>query len=301
MGSDHHDCHSLDSLDLYSIPRTKQGIGIAVVTQALADIISPHSLETASTVTIIIPSMLQLVRTRAPRYSSVHYARTTPKRLSTTIHTTTPPTISNINSKVSQNTSSPLAARILPVKYSDQTWTDLSIIKRKGSAFAPDQGVIPKTDSMLFPSVSGIDLNGKETKFPGHVQAKLKLVCFSFTDYGFNLNKSFKDPFIEKYGASSDAFALEICFVEYGFLKMMQGMFQSNLKKKIPETHYHLTQVTFGGVLDFAKKLELPNKFAGYAFLVDQSNLVRWRGSGLADDNAALMLACAEEILREKS
>jgi ATP10 protein len=186
-----------------------------------------------------------------------------------------------------------------PMKYSDASWTDLSIIKRKGTAFTPDTKLLIQQDSMIFPPVCGINLNGKDTIFPNQIHTKVKLICFSFTDYGFNLNKSYKDSFIDKYANNDQIAVLEICFVEYGFLKMMKGMFQSNLKKKIPDTHHHHTQVTFGGVLDLARKIGLPSKFAGYCFLLDESNLIRWRASGLAEDNLQVLFDATDALLKE--
>lgn len=186
--------------------------------------------------------------------------------------------------------------------FSELKWLDMSIIKRKGKALVTDVQCIPLSEAVIMPSVAGFNLLGESSKYPESTSSsvKAKLVCFSFTEYGFNLNKSFREPFMEAFTDQKDIVAIELCFVEYGFLRMMRGVFASNLKKKIPESHHSLTQIIFGGVLDFAKQLNLPNKFAGYSFLLDSSNRVRWRGSGLASpEELKLMIQCTEELIVE--
>ena len=186
-------------------------------------------------------------------------------------------------------------------QFNPLTWEDLSIIKRQGCAFDADTQLLSTSEPIFFPSVSGHDLNGQPTKFPESVHSKVKLVTFSFNEYGYNLNKSYREPFLEIFEKNKDVQALDICFVEYGFLKLMQGVFASNLKKRVPETQHALTQITFGGTMDFAKKLNVPNKYAGYCYLVDEHNRVRWRGSGLAGDNFQLLLKSTEQLLGKVS
>lgn len=185
--------------------------------------------------------------------------------------------------------------------FNPRTWEDLSVIKRQGSAFEADKQLLSTKEPIFFPSVAGNDLNGHPSKFPESVSSRVKLVAFSFNEYGFSLNKSYLEPFLDKFSAREDVHALEICFVEYGFLKLMQGVFAANLKKRILENRHACTQITFGGTMDFAKKLNVPNKYAGYCYLVDEHNRVRWRGSGAAGDNIHLLLQSTEELLSKIS
>lgn len=94
---------------------------------------------------------------------------------------------------------------------------------------------------------------------------------------------------------------MEICFVEFSFLQMMKGMFASNLKTKIPQSHHALTQVTFGRVMEFATTLKLPSKYTGYCFILDKSNRIRWRACGLAEDKTTFMFSAADALLKEST
>jgi ATP10 protein len=50
----------------------------------------------------------------------------------------------------------------------------------------------------------------------------------------------------------------------------------------------------------FASYLELPNKYTGYAYLLDQQNRVRWRGCGQAEEGEIqAMIKCAELLVEE--
>ena len=56
----------------------------------------------------------------------------------------------------------------------------------------------------------------------------------------------------------------------------------------------------FLGAQNFANALELPNKYTGYAFLLDKDNKVRWRGCGQAEPHELETLyQCTEQLLAE--
>jgi hypothetical protein len=53
--------------------------------------------------------------------------------------------------------------------------------------------------------------------------------------------------------------------------------------------------------MDIATKLLLPNKFTGYAYLIDDLGRVRWRGCGKAEDeDLEALYKCAQELLYEQ-
>ena len=165
-------------------------------------------------------------------------------------------------------------------------WLDVSVIKRRGKVYEADAKLIPVQDDMFkFPSVEGTTLKGADVKFPDSVDAKAKFICFSFKAFGFHLIRSWVEPFIKEFPRVENPSVkmIEISFVEFGFLSLAKNVFISNLKTKVAESQQDLTLVSFGNLMRFASILELPNKYTGYAYLLDSQNRVRWRATGTAN------------------
>lgn len=143
-------------------------------------------------------------------------------------------------------------------------WLDVSIVSRNGRAFDADKALITKSQADTFPALKAYSLDGQSVLIPDHIDAKAKLVVFSFKHYGFSLVRSWIDPFIGKYNASSlpatsassakvpatkaGAVAYEVCFVEYSFLSMAKSVFANNIRSNINPAQVNNTALVFGGV-----------------------------------------------------
>lgn len=153
-------------------------------------------------------------------------------------------------------------------------WLDVSIVSRKGRAFDASKSLISKADADSFPMTKVYALNGQNVTIPDHIDAKAKLVVFSFKHYGFSLVRSWLDPFIAKYNVPqlpadqtpnsaqtketegtkrgitnpTGAVAYEICFVEYSFLSMAKSVFANNIKQNVDPGQVDRTGLVFGNV-----------------------------------------------------
>lgn len=136
-------------------------------------------------------------------------------------------------------------------------WLDVSVVKRKGRAFDADSQLIPAKNAMQFPQIQVSSLNGSTEVLPQVVDADVKLVVFSFKHYGFSLARSWMDPFMTRFptppyppsSSSSSVVAVEICFVEFGFLSMAKNLFASSIKNNIAPSQVDYTFLAFGGVM----------------------------------------------------
>lgn len=217
------------------------------------------------------------------------------------------------------------AAAVLHYKTDTQTlanWLDIGIVARKGRAFSADHDVLDvnSMEAMVFPFLRVSTMDGEDVTLPdalvttiddgeretvaerGAVTSGVKVVCFSFKQYGFGLLRSWMEPLWGKYGhgISASVPTLEICFVEYSFLSMAKGMFVSAIRDKVPESNHPLTTLCFGGVTDFSAHLLLPNKFTGYVIVLDKNNRVRWRACGQAEDEEVQRMFKAIEKLQKE-
>jgi len=182
-------------------------------------------------------------------------------------------------------------------------WLDVSVVKRGGRAhknkygeFAADVELLSREESMKFPHLEMTNLDSEPTVLPLLSPiGEPTLLCFSFRQYGSTLTKSWSAPFLEKTGGR----CVDMFFVEYGFLSFAQGMYIQSLRGQVPAERHADTVVKFGGIKDFAADLLLPNKYSGYAYLVDGEGYVRWRGSGAAREDEIDALVRATRALRD--
>lgn len=185
-------------------------------------------------------------------------------------------------------------------------WLDVSAIKVKGRVQPADTVLLSRNTASRFPTVKVQGLNGIEVTVPGQIEGKVKLVVFSFKDFGFDVSKSWSDPFIRRFlrnnaDATNNPVAIyRICFVEHKFLSILKTVFINNLSKDMTPRDLDSTGLVFGGVMDFAAQLLLPNVYTGYAYLLDSHNQVRWQGCGEAlPEEVETMIKCTEELLGE--
>jgi len=214
---------------------------------------------------------------------------------------------SNVDSAIGGSTKDENMQRYKADKQTAAKWLDIGIVKKKGRAYDANSSLIPIEHSIIFPSVQCTSMDGANRSIPLDLAAdhKVKLVVFSFKHYGFTLVRSWLEPFLQKFPSSevskNKIAAVEICFIEYGFLAMAKTVFINSIKNNIADSQFNHTYLTFGGVTDFASQLSLPNVYTGYAYLLDEQNRVRWHGCGEAtEEEVKTLLTCAQQLVEEQ-
>ena len=143
-------------------------------------------------------------------------------------------------------------------------WLDIGIIQSDGRVFEPDSVLIPAKSAVTFPSVTCTNLNSEDKIYPLEINAKIKLITFSFKQYGANLVKSWYDPFYDHFVIDQDVQVdagnkslaqatrnidvVELCFVEYAFLSFAKTVFVNGLKSHVPPDRHGNVGFCFGGV-----------------------------------------------------
>lgn len=142
-------------------------------------------------------------------------------------------------------------------------WLDLGIVKKNGRAFEPDRHLlsISAVECIPFPSVPCCTLKGLQTCIPPIVPSSssgaasaaaicdVRLVHFSFKEYGYELSRPWVRKFREQFANEPRAQVQEICFVEWGFLSVLQSAFVSTLKSQIAPQYHEALGIKFGGVM----------------------------------------------------
>lgn len=187
-------------------------------------------------------------------------------------------------------------------------WLDMSILNKEGRAYEPATEVSPPgQSSLVFPNFSCLSLNnGKNVSIPGDLDAKVKLVAFSLKHYGFLRNRAWIDAFDTEFNNPSNPLnsrvtMAEICFVEFSFLSIAKGLVTQGIKNQLQPSQIDSTYVKFGGVMELAHKLLLPNAYTGYIYLLDKQNRVRWKACGEAKPaELEMMKKFVKQIAAEK-
>lgn len=152
-------------------------------------------------------------------------------------------------------------ADIAKYKSDSQTlakWLDTNVIKQHGRVYEPVFQLIPIEDSAPFPITNCSNLDGSNVSVPLDVEnGSVRLIGFSFKQYGFMMLRSWLDPFSAEFITSSEVdsksghkiTALEICFIEYSFLSMAKSVFAANIRKNVSPRMINKTFLKFGGNL----------------------------------------------------
>lgn len=122
-------------------------------------------------------------------------------------------------------------------------WIDASITDQQGRIFPVDTQLLPANETITFPRVPCVNLDGKDILFP-HVDADVKLVVLSFKHYGFTVARSWLDPFLLQKRPSM--VALEICFVEYALLSVAKSFFAHGVRGLVQPSQVDKTFLSFG-------------------------------------------------------
>lgn len=162
---------------------------------------------------------------------------------------------SNVDSSIGGSTKDENLQRYKADKMTAAKWLDIGVVKKKGRVYDADTTLVPAEEAITFPSIQCTSMDGVSQSIPLDLSNdhKVKLVVFSFKHYGFTLVRSWLDPFIQKFPStkvtSNKIAAVEICFIEYGFLAMAKTIFINSIKNNISDSQFKHTYLTFGGVM----------------------------------------------------
>lgn len=171
--------------------------------------------------------------------------------------------------------------------------------RHKGKAFPASTKLIP---ALLATPFINIDMRSLSYDTPQPILDRLKghvsLVGLTFRDTGVPLLNTWSEPFLEKHPKAN---FLHLNFVEGLVVGLVKPLALRAMKRNIPLARHNSFFVAFGDTEEIREDLRISNRLTGYAFLVDRSGLIRWRGCGKADaDEIALVLRCYDELVAEK-
>ena len=161
----------------------------------------------------------------------------------------------------------------------------------------PNVSVLSTDETVDVPSYFVRDNRAKDAS------AQCTLVAISYKDYGFQLTKTWTDPFLSAFGVQNDrAKVMQLTITEGRLTKfLLSSILKSQYRTSIPLEQHDETLLCFGPnqevLRDFNDSLRMHNTLTGYVYLLDGLGRVRFAGSGEAsDDETKRMIRFAREL-----
>ena len=139
-------------------------------------------------------------------------------------------------------------------------WLDVSVVKRNGRAFEADKELLPPRSAIYFPKIQCSTLSGVDKIYPNDANAKVKLITFSFKEYGNGLVKTWYQPFSNHFKDAQyngQVKPIKLLMIEYSLLSIAKQVFISGMKPNVPSDQHDNVGFVFGGVKVRSLKLSV--------------------------------------------
>ncbi|GMH35960.1 hypothetical protein BSKO_03828 [Bryopsis sp. KO-2023] len=176
----------------------------------------------------------------------------------------------------------------------------------KGKIFDAPKEIIPASVANKFPLIQCLTPHGEMMEFPAgkRQDSKASLACVSFREGAKEMLMSWSRAFGSAYPDSAEASLFHISIVQHKmmsiwpFRSMLLGS-AKNLDLGHPKPVTKLFH--FGSGQSITESLDAENNLSAYAFLLDRSGLVRWRGSGMAtNEEIEALVRCTDSLVKGK-
>lgn len=162
--------------------------------------------------------------------------------------------------------------------------------------------ILPEDAILIFPEVSGKNLNGKEFQLPGDLEGKVNLVIIAF--------ERWQQQLVDTWLSPADSLASRVpglVVYELPTLRRMNAVnrwfIDQGMRSGIPdEIARHRTITLYINKAPFREVLEIKSEETIHLFLLDDEGRVRWRARGGAERAQVKSLErAAKSIVADRS
>lgn len=100
----------------------------------------------------------------------------------------------------------------------------------------------------MFPSIKAKNLRGEQVDFPSCRGDSIKLVGFSFKQFGFEMVPSWINPFKARFERNSAITTMQLCFIELSMLRYLHTLIEASVRSQVPQADHGDTLVRYGDV-----------------------------------------------------
>lgn len=133
--------------------------------------------------------------------------------------------------------------------------------------------------SKPFPEITSTSLAGDSVTLPAKTAGQIALITVAFVEEGQAAINSWAEPFLETY-MDKEGFA----YYEVPMISeqppLARNFIDSGMRAGLDEKMHPNVVTFYGDYAPYLSALQMTNLRSGYAFLIDQAGIIRFRGEG---------------------
>ena len=151
------------------------------------------------------------------------------------------------------------------------------------------------------PPLKGGFLTGRQATLPGAASGRVALLALGFTYDSRFAVEAWVGRFREDFGDNPQVTFYEVPMIG-GLARLGKWFIDSGMRKGTPKKDQENVITVYGGTDPWKQRLGFKSPDAAYLVLLDQHGVVRWRHSGVFDEQAYKGLSIqVRALLREPS
>ena len=157
-----------------------------------------------------------------------------------------------------------------------------------------------QTDKVIginFPALSGESLAGQKVALPQSAAGKVTLIMIALKRDSIPQLDPWLKAYDEAFGSNKNFAFYKIPMMKSAFAKQISLMINGKMKKDNPKELHDKIVTYYGPVEDYMKVLEIADEEKGYAFILDNKGVKKWRSTCAADQNSINDMISAAKLL----
>jgi hypothetical protein len=134
------------------------------------------------------------------------------------------------------------------------------------------------------PKLEGENLSGHRAVLPDAARGKVTLVAMGFNYESRRPVEAWTKRFRHEFGQNPDTAFFEVPMIS-GMARLAKLFIDSGMRRGTAKEDHDKVITVYGGASDWKQRLGAADKDAVYLILLDREGRVRWRHSGLFDEN----------------
>jgi hypothetical protein len=140
------------------------------------------------------------------------------------------------------------------------------------------------------PALKGEFLSGRQALLPGAASGRVALLALGFSYDSRFAVEAWIGRFRQDFGDNHQATFYEVPMIG-GMARLGKWFIDSGMRKGTPQKDHENVITVYGGTDPWRQRLGFQAPDAAYLILLDQRGVVRWRHSGMFDEQAYTALS----------
>ncbi|RZN46788.1 hypothetical protein EF808_05085 [archaeon] len=162
---------------------------------------------------------------------------------------------------------------------------------------------MPETEDVVgerFPQIRGHALDQRDVTLPDDAQGMVALIVLAFERQAQSMVDSWIGPFERHLCGAGRYTYFEVPMIAGLWGRMFSRFIDDGMRAGVPEKRHHNVVTYYGNFEVYSSLLALEDRGICYAFLLDKSGFIRWRGNGYSSPEEVEELVTMARMLHER-